>query len=357
MTKQGLNSIVDIKEISVVGFSAIAKKYFFFRRLLNKCKKLLTSEKVDLFLPIDYPGFNLTLSKFAKQNGIKVIYYIAPQLWAWWSSRAKKIEKAVDRLLVILPFEVEFFRAFNINTTFVGNPISDDEDFKYKIQNFNERDNLIGIFPGSRKEEILRNLSIIKPVIEQIQVNFPDFKIGLAVSKNVSFEIYINFFSVHFDKNLFDLSQIVYFENSRDLMKKAKFGIVKTGTTTLEAGLLGMPFIMFYRASLFNYIIGKNLLNLDVVSLVNILMLKSGYKINNFWKSHLSFEKQLLITEYIQKLEVEKIIEEMKLIINHENHFQQFQTELSKIKQILSDNKASENAAKIIVQELKSQSK
>lgn len=348
MSRQGLKSIVDIKDISVVGFSAIAKKYLFFRELLKKCKEILINENIDLFLPLDYPGFNLPLSKFAKKNNIKVIYYIAPQLWAWWSSRAKKLQKAVDRLLVILPFEVDFFNKFNINTTFVGNPISDDEDFKSKIFNYKERENLIGVFPGSRKEEITRNLMIIKPIFEQISINFPNFKIGIAVSKNVNFEIYSNFL----DNNHLFSSSIVFFDNSRDLMKKAKFGIVKTGTTTLEAGLLGLPYVMFYRASKFNYIIGKNLLNLDVVSLVNILILKSGFPITHFWDSNLIFEKKHLISEYIQYLEPKNIIEEMKFVIDNENNFQLFQNELSKIKQILTDNKASENAAKIIINEL-----
>lgn len=342
MQNEGLNSTVDIQEISVVGFSAVAKKYFFFKRLQKTCKHLLISQKIDLFLPIDYPGFNISLAKFAKSKNIPVYYYIAPQLWAWWSSRAKKLKGAVDKLLVILPFESDFFKTYGISAEYVGNPLLDEKIFQQPIKKFSERENIIAFFPGSREEEVRRNLIALTPLLLSIEKYLKQFQIVIAVSKNINKQVYLKHFtSINFKNYLFT-------DNSRELMQKAKFGIIKTGTTTLEAGLLGLPFIMFYKASKTNYLIGKNLLNLSSVSLVNIILDKVVKQKKVFFENELSFNKQHLITEYVQTLDLQKIIEEINLIAIDENNFNIFQKELFVVNKVLVRNSETKKPAEII---------
>ena len=117
MEKEGLESLVSIEQMSVVGFWEVAKRYYFFKKTLEECKRTLVSSDVDAFIPVDYPGFNLKLGQFAKKSSIPVYYYIAPQLWAWGKGRAKKLSTQLDKLFVVFPFEVEFFNNFALMLT------------------------------------------------------------------------------------------------------------------------------------------------------------------------------------------------------------------------------------------------
>ncbi len=356
MTELGLNSFVDIKQISVVGFWEVAKKYIFFKKLLNECKKFILQNEIDLFLPIDYPGFNIALGKLVKKEGIKVYYYIAPQLWAWASFRAKNLKKAIDKLFVILPFEKEFFEKYVIDVSYVGHPLLDDNKFSEPILDFSQRENIIAIFPGSRKQEIIRNLSVLGDIILKIKNELSDYKIGISISNNIDVNIYYNYFK---DNNIeINEDKIVFYYNSRELMQKAKFGLIKTGTSNLEAALLGLPFIMYYKASKVNYIIGKNLLNMESVSLVNIIFEQSNLNFKtDFGDNTISdnkiktIKKDNIITEYIQNLNSNDIIDEIKYFCNNENEFTKFQDYLAKIKEALGNQSASKNLANVIIRD------
>lgn len=326
MKKEGLNSIVDIKKISVVGFWEVSKKYIFFKKLLKECQQFLLDNNIDVFIPIDYPGFNIPLAKFAKKHNIFVAYYIAPQFWAWAQFRAKKFKNAVNKLFVILPFEESFFKNYGIDALYVGNPNLNffQTNEQTKVNNFNERQDKISIFPGSRNQEIKRNLEFIKDLLLQLVKELPNYQIAISVSNNIDVKIVENYIKTYFNLN----SNIILHYDSKELMKISKFGLIKTGTTNLEACLNGLPFIMFYKASKINYLIGKNLLNINSVSLVNIIYEKTNNLTNNNDK---------IITEYIQDLDVEKIITEIKGNIENVNKFNSFQSKLLEVKSILGN--------------------
>ncbi|MBS1537434.1 MAG: lipid-A-disaccharide synthase [Bacteroidetes bacterium] len=260
MSKAGLQSIVPLSEISVVGFWEVAKRYFYFRQLLSKCEQLLLTSSVDCFIPVDYPGFNIRLATFAKKNNIPVYYYIAPQLWAWGKTRAQKLASIVDKLLVVFPFEVNYFAKYGINTEFVGHPLLDNKIFSLDCK----REYRIALLPGSRLQEIKKHIPIMRETVAILEKKLPDIKIGIAVSPIIDQSIY---------KKLIPNSWEI-FTDSRLLMKTSTIGIIKTGTSTLEAALCELPFVMIYKTSLISFHLSKYLIKLPFVSLVNILMNK-----------------------------------------------------------------------------------
>ncbi|MFH1052648.1 MAG: lipid-A-disaccharide synthase [bacterium] len=324
MTKAGLKSIAAIEEMSVVGFWEVAKKYGYFKKVLEQCSNLLKNEIIDAFIPVDYPGFNIRLSRIAKENKIPVIYYIAPQLWAWGKNRAKKIATNTDLLLTVFPFEQEFFSGYGIKTVFTGHPLLDNPVFEGSFPNYKARENIIALLPGSREQEISQHLPVMEKIAEEFSKNNPDYKIVIAGSKSVGYDLYKSFLSRHPD---WDLQN-----DSIELMMKAKAGLVKTGTSNLEAALCGMPFIMIYKTSPVSYFLGKRLINLEYISLVNILL------------------KKRLISEYIQSdIDFNNIYIELNSLLLNQERYTEVQEQFKKIRFMLGETGASKKAAEIIV--------
>lgn len=321
MENQGLKSIVSIKDISVVGFWEVAKKYNYFKNLLKKCEEIMMENQVDLFLPVDYPGFNLRLSKFAKSNEIPVVYYIAPQLWAWGKNRAKNLVGKIDTLCTVFPFEEDYFKKFGINAEFVGHPLLEDSEFDIS-KTENHKNNLIAFMPGSREQEISRHIELYKHCIEILKNYDKDLIFGIAKSSNVSDEQFIR---------LNEDDKVEIYDNSKDLMREAYCGVVKTGTSNLEAALLNMPFVMIYKTSYLSYNIGKNLVNLPYISLVNIL------------------REKMVIKELIQKdANPRAISNEIIRLIENKKEYDDILNEFKKIREYLGEKNATENTLEII---------
>ena len=325
MQAEGLNSLIPIEEISVIGFVEVLKKIFVFLKLEKKCKKILLENKIDCFIPIDYPGFNLKLAKFATSNNIPVYYYIAPQLWAWGKNRWKKLKNITTELLVVLPFEEDYFRSKGINATFVGHPLLDNPKFKFFDETNNIRENnLIAFFAGSRKQEIFNNLPFFAETAMVLAKNNPELKFGFAVSSNVN----------ESDFDLLKQKNINYqlFDNSNELMLKSKIGVVKAGTSTLEAALLEMNTVVAYKTSKSHYWLGKKLINLDYIALPNILANKK------------------IVPEFIQTdANPEKLAAALLEFLTNDDKCKMQKNEFQKIRKLLGNSGASENAAKIIL--------
>lgn len=327
MTEAGLKSLVHISEISVVGFYEVAKKYTFFKKLLKKCENQLLEGEIDAFIPVDYPGFNIRLATFAKKNNIPVLYYIAPQLWAWGKNRANKLAGAVDKLLVVFPFEVEFFERYGIETFFMGHPLLDNPIFSDKAYNYNDREKKIAFLPGSRRQEVLKHISLMTRTAYILKNRLPDYKIAIAKSSSVDSDIY--------DKIARENPGWIFENDSRKLMLSAAAGLVKTGTSTLEASLCGMPFAMFYRTSNLSYQLSRRLINLPYISLTNILAEKFVNK------------------EFIQKEAGPILIAgEIEKIIKDKSYRTAMIEDFRNIKEILGANGASKRAAEYILRNI-----
>jgi lipid-A-disaccharide synthase len=258
MAREGLESIVSLADISVVGFWEVAKRYPMFRRLLQTTASMLASGAYDAFIPVDYPGFNMRLAASAKAAHVPVAWYIAPQLWAWGSDRAAKLKSLVDRLLVVLPFEPDFFRQFGIESHFVGHPLMEDSVIAAEPRSLRQREREIALFPGSRRQEIARNLPIMLE--------------SLAFMRRTAPKTADTFLSEAHKNYGFSLESET---DSKCLLARARAGIVKTGTSTLEAALCGLPHVMMYRTSTLSYLYARRLVNLSTIALPNILMEKA----------------------------------------------------------------------------------
>ncbi len=322
MCEQGMQSIAPIEKLAVMGFVEVAKQYRFFRQLLKEAKELMSNSKIDRYIPIDYPGFNLRLADHARSLGIPVAYYIVPQLWAWGKNRAKKVRK-IDKLLPIFPFEVDFYKKQGIDAETPGAPILDLPDFQKEILPISKRKNQISIMAGSRRSELDKHLPILEKTIEIIHRKQPEIQFATATTSDYAH----NRVSEIFPKT----AVLKHYQNSREMLAESRFGIIKSGTSNLEAALMGIPFVMIYKLSIISAIIINQISNTKYYSIVNIL---TG---NETIKEMTQLElKPHILSSYALDF------------YNDNSKLEAMQTELLGLRKLLGGGCASKKAAKII---------
>lgn len=262
MEKSGAKIVKHYRELAFMGFAEVVMN---LRTILNNitwCKKDIASFKPDVLVLIDYPGFNLRIAEWAKKQGIKVLYYIAPQVWAWKPNRVKKMKQCIDRMLVILPFEKEWFKTnWDWDVTYVGHPLAEAiEGFTPAMHNFTERA-IVAVLPGSRKQEISVKLPEMLKVAEQ----FPAYQFIVAMAPGIDAVFYKTFLQKY--PNASAVQGITY-----ELLSQAVAAIVTSGTATLETALFGVPEVVCYKGSPISYQIAKRLIKIKYISLVNLIM-------------------------------------------------------------------------------------
>ena len=272
MKKAGVNLIVDIKKLAVVGVIDVVKNLHKIFRTIKLIKYTLKQERPDLIILIDYPGVNLRLAKIAKQLGIKVLYYISPKIWATRPGRIKIIKKYVDHMAVILPFEVKLYQQANVPVTFVGHPLlnlvkpSMSKSEARKFFGFSPSDTLIGLMPGSRKSEIQYLLPIMLQTAEIIKRNFPQVQFALPLASTLQKDDLDDYLQK------VTLPITIIKNNHYDAMHICDAIIVASGTATLEVTLLGVPLVIIYKTSAFNAFIARRLLKVRFLGLANLIM-------------------------------------------------------------------------------------
>ncbi len=330
MIEQGLHSIVPQSQMSVVGFAEVAKRYTFFKRTLRNCVNDMREWKADAVLTVDYPGFNTRLAEQAKAAGIPVIWYIAPQFWAWGASRAKSFARVVDHLLVVFPFEVDFFKLYGIDAEFVGHPLLDDPVFAHSMLAPSQREKSVAFLPGSRRQEIHRHLPLFREVALRLKAEFPDHTMVLAKAASLHREVFDTMIA---DKDLFR-----YESDSRKVMQEARAGLIKTGTSTLEASLCGLPHCMVYKTSGLSYAIARRLVRLPYISLTNILA------------------QRMLVREFIQsEADPIAISNELSRLLRAPNHADELYEECLRLRSVLGDAGAATRSADAIIRIVRSQ--
>jgi len=251
------------KDIAFMGFVEVVKNLPTIFKGLRFCKKDILEYEPDVLLLIDYPGFNLRIAEFAKAKGIKVFYYIAPQVWAWRSSRVKKIKRIVDHLFVILPFEKAFFKKWEMDVDYVGHPLLDaieKDNLLLEKQSSNDEKPIIALLPGSRQQEVKRILPIMLEAVEQL----PDYQFVIAGTSALSIDFYQSLIQ---DQNVG-----VRINETYDLLRQAKAALVTSGTATLETALFKVPQVVCYKGNWISYHIGRRLINVKYISLVNLIL-------------------------------------------------------------------------------------
>lgn len=264
MEMEGVKLMSNYEDLALIGIWEILDKLGNIRKALRVVKQELRESKPDVLILIDFAGFNLRVARFAKELGIKVFYYISPKIWAWNTSRIKSIRAWVDRMFVILPFEKEFYKEHGMEVDYVGNPVLDAISESQPNPNFlrdNQLDNrpVIAILPGSRSNEIENTLFRMLSILPA----FPEHQFVVAGVNNFSKKYYDQF-----RRN--GAVNIVY-EQTYDLLRHAEMAVVASGTATLETALLRVPQVVVYRVNMLSYLLGKILIKVKFISLVNLI--------------------------------------------------------------------------------------
>jgi lipid-A-disaccharide synthase len=272
MEKVGVRVLFQLSALAVVGMTEVIPRIGYIFRALRELKTSLRSSPPDLLILIDYPGFNLNLAKKARVLGIPVLYYIPPQVWAWWRGRVTKIARRVDRVAVILPFEEEFYQRFGLPVEYVGHPLMDlplPEGSKRMIREglgiSREKGPILGLLPGSRAEEVVRMMPAMIGAAETISHYYPRLHCILPLASTVREDVvkpYVENASIDVTLGRSD---------TRELLKIADVALVASGTATLEAAIMETPMIIAYKVSLLSYILGRFLARVSHIGLVNLI--------------------------------------------------------------------------------------
>jgi lipid-A-disaccharide synthase len=276
MQEHGADIVKHYKETAVMGYWSVIKSLKKIKGNLDYCKKDIIDFNPDVVIFIDYPGFNLRIAKFAKENGFKTFYYIAPKIWAWKTFRIKSIKKYIDRLYSILPFEVDFYKAWNYEIEYVGNPLLDAIDTQLNrteiFDDFAKRHNIehkpvIALLPGSRRQEI----KFLLPMMLRMEREFPQYQFLISAAPGIKDDFY--------DKFITDAQKLIK-KDTYQLLKHADAAIVASGTAALETALIGTPQVAVYKVTggILSQIIGRIVIKVKWATLVNLIMQKEIIK-------------------------------------------------------------------------------
>lgn len=270
MEKAGANLVKHYRDLAFMGFAEVILNLRTILKNLKFCKEDIETFKPDAVILIDYPGFNLRIADFVKNLGIKVYYYISPQVWAWKKNRVHKIKQTVDRMFVILPFEKDFYKQFEMEVDYVGHPLLDaiqKRDSSLERKQILRKDlqlseqNLVAILPGSRKQEISKML----PIMLKQSKEFPDFQFVIAVAPSFELSYFKPFIQAY--KNVALVQNRTY-----DLLEISHAAMVTSGTATLETALFQVPEVVCYKGNPISYHIARRIVDIKYISLVNLIM-------------------------------------------------------------------------------------
>jgi lipid-A-disaccharide synthase len=269
MQAQGGTLVKHYRDMAFMGFLEVVMNLRTIKANMELCKKSILEFRPDVVILVDYPGFNLRIAKFAKQFGFKVFYYIAPKVWAWKESRVKTLKKYIDKLFIIFPFEIEYFKNKGVDSIYLGNPSIDAILNKlpnpiplndFCNQNGLPQKPIIALVPGSRKQEIKYNL----PVMLKVAERFPEYQAVIAGAPSLDKSVY--------EPYIKGKEVSIVFNKTYELLSCATLAFVTSGTATLEAALMNVPQVVCYKGNLLSMLIAWAVIKVKYISLVNLNM-------------------------------------------------------------------------------------
>ena len=332
MKAQGVELLKHYRTMAYMGFVEVAVNLKKVLGNIAMCKKDILDYQPDVVILVDYPGFNLRIADFAHENGFKVVYYISPQIWAWKRRRVHKIKRSVDKMLVILPFEEEFYKRYGVDVTFVGNPLLDElakvgtgnRSIFLRRNSLGERREIIALLPGSRRQEVKRTL----PVMIKVAPHFPNYQFVVAGVSSLDKSLY---------KDIMGKSDVFFVENQTyELLQNSSAALVTSGTATLETALFSIPEVVCYKATDFSYRLAKWMIKVKFISLVNLIMGRE------------------VVKELIQgDLNEDNLVKELDQLLHNGKRQRQLLEDYEELKDKLGNAGASEKAAEVIIEALK----
>ncbi len=330
MKREGMHVIYHIRELGFMGFVEVIRHLPFLRVMEHTLEQVLKFKKPETVVLIDYPGFNLRFARIAKKYGVRVLYYISPQIWAWHRSRVRKMKGVVDTMLVVFPFEEKFYSDEGIDVEFVGHPLLEVLETHLDFRNFCKRygidptKKLLALIPGSRRQEIENIFPVMLRAARTIAAE-AGMEIALAVAPTLEeqyFRTFYNLDDVHLVKGA-----------TYDLMSHAHFALVTSGTATLETACFAAPMFVVYRTSWLTYLIGRLLVRVKNIGLVNIVAGKE------------------IVPEFIQhRASVRGLVSAARALLGDEERLKEMRMELSTVKEKLGRVGASRRVAERILQ-------
>ncbi|HED07279.1 MAG TPA: lipid-A-disaccharide synthase [Ignavibacteria bacterium] len=330
MQEAGMQLIYHINKMAFLGFLEVLEHLPFIKKVQKELITFVKEKNIKDIVLIDYPGFNLNIAKKFKKLNLNITYYISPQIWAWGSGRIKKIKNLVNKMLVVFPFEEKMYKEYSVDAEFVGHPLItrlNEYQFLTKEELYDKFEleknkDIILLLSGSREHEVK---SIFPECIQAANIISGKYnmQIVVACADNIAESLYYS---------LTDYKDFKVIKNyTYDLLKHSKLGIIKSGTSTLEAALMELPMVIVYKTSVITYLIGKSLVKIKDIGMANIL---SGKKV---------------VPELIQqKVKSKFIIEEVSKLLSDNTLYINTKNELKKIKESLGSEDASKKAAEII---------
>lgn len=329
MKNEGAFIVKHIKDLNFMGFVEVVANLKTILTNLKFCKKDIINYNPDAVIFVDYPGFNLRIATFCHFKGFKTLYYISPKVWAWKKGRIQLMKKVLTKLYVIFPFEQEFFKKHDLDVEYYGNPLLDEIQHYNKTQdkeNFLKQNGLgdkpiVALLPGSRVQEIKTILSVQMTLVEK----FPDFDFVIAGLNNHKEELYREFMS--------DIDVKIIYNQIYSILSVSYCAIVCSGTATLETALFSVPELVCYKANPISFAIGKMLVKLKFISLVNLILNRQA------------------VVELLQKdWNEDRLEKEFRRIAYDERYRTEMEMNYSNLKILLGDAGASKKVAKSIVQ-------
>lgn len=335
MRNRGIDVRVDSSGIGVIGLIEILKHYSEIRAALAAMQRLLVTEKPDLLVCVDYKEFNLKLARFAKRQGVKVLFYVSPQVWAWRPGRVVTYGKAIDMMAVIFPFETVYYEAKNVPVRYVGHPSVDkvhpQRSKQQDMQLFNLDSNrpVVGLLPGSRSNEIRRMLPVMLEAVEKLAQKQPELQFLLPQADSVSDEL-LNSHLQHCRLPIRVIKHQAY-----DVIQCCDAVMTTSGTASLEIALLGVPMLIAYRLAPLSYWLGKQLVKIPYIGLPNIIAGKS------------------VVRELIQDdFSAENAAAEIERLLADQQYRQSCLAGLKEVKNLLGDGGGSGNMAALALEML-----
>jgi len=321
MQAAGATLVKHYSELAYMGFVEVLMHLRTILKNIDFCKEDILSFKPDVLVLIDYPGFNMRIAEWGKKQKIPVAYYISPQVWAWKENRVKKIKHDVDKMLVILPFEVDFYNKWNYKVTYVGHPLIEvvSNEKAVPVRPISNKP-IIALLPGSRKQEIKAKL----PIMLQTVQHFPDYQFVIAQAQAQPDNLYTEIIA--------DQQVMLVKNDTYNLLKQATAALVTSGTATLETALFGVPQVVCYKGNPISYWVATKLIKVKYISLVNLIMDKP------------------VVTELIQgELSEKNLLQELNKLLHDKVYKKELLQDYNILWHKLGDSNASQQTAAAII--------